>query len=77
MRCRILSVFDVAGFTIRPLVLVTPNAVDFDAGDCHGNYAGHFSVSLIKEESKVDLSSNLSVGIVLSWVLSLAKLRDR
>ncbi|GFU72996.1 hypothetical protein TNCV_4637301 [Trichonephila clavipes] len=39
---------DVAEITIRPLVLVIPHAVDFEAGDWHKNYVSHFSVDWIK-----------------------------
>ncbi|GFS85956.1 hypothetical protein TNCV_1219521 [Trichonephila clavipes] len=50
---------EVARFFIRPLVLVTPHAVDFEAGDWYGNYAAH----LYKGRSKVDLFYNISIGL--------------
>ncbi|GFV18463.1 hypothetical protein TNCV_4468991 [Trichonephila clavipes] len=40
---------DAAGITIRQLVIVTPRAVDFEAGDWCKNYARHFFVGLTKE----------------------------
>ncbi|GFX60313.1 hypothetical protein TNCV_4740691 [Trichonephila clavipes] len=67
---------NIAVVTIRSLVLATPSAVDFEAGDWQENCAGHISVGLIKGRSKADLPSNLRVGIVLAWVPSHAKLRD-
>ncbi|GFW14010.1 hypothetical protein TNCV_4701451 [Trichonephila clavipes] len=39
---------DVAGITIRTLVLVTPRAVDFEAGHWRENCTGHFSVDWIR-----------------------------
>ncbi|GFX07326.1 hypothetical protein TNCV_503841 [Trichonephila clavipes] len=40
--------FVVAGIIIRLLVLITPHAVDFEAGDWNGKCAGRLSVDWIK-----------------------------
>ncbi|GFW12877.1 hypothetical protein TNCV_3328101 [Trichonephila clavipes] len=39
---------DGTGIIIQLLVLVTPHAVDVEAEEWRGNYAGHFSVDWIK-----------------------------